>query len=278
MIISHKYKFIFLHVPKTGGSAIKAYLSQFLGDNDLQLGWSDTLDWKIPYNQRVYREILKDKNLKFVKEALKRRLIDKRIFERPILDFALRKIISKKLKTNTSHATAWHVSKFAPKEWKKYFKFCFVRNPYTHAVSHFNWNEKNWNLSKIKIELKKEKNLANKNLFKKYLSNLIKKKNSKRTHSVSDRSFLIPGNEIYTLQNKIAVDFIGKFENIENDLNTIKQKLKLPKTNFELPHTKNSKNTSFLKFYDNQNKELVEKIWKKEFEFFNYKYDFRKNI
>ena len=61
-------------------------------------------------------------------------------------------------------------------------------------------------------------------MFKKYLSNLIKKK-FKRTHSVSDRSFLIPGNEIYTLQNKIAVDFIGKFENIENDLNTIKQKL-----------------------------------------------------
>ena len=34
MIISDKYKFIFLHIPKTGGSSISAYLNQFLGKND----------------------------------------------------------------------------------------------------------------------------------------------------------------------------------------------------------------------------------------------------
>ena len=37
MIISHKYKFIFLHVPKTAGSSINTYFSQFIGDKDMQM-------------------------------------------------------------------------------------------------------------------------------------------------------------------------------------------------------------------------------------------------
>ena len=108
--------------------------------------------------------------------------------------------------------------------------------------------------------------------------NLLRKKNKKKSNNISDRSFLIPGNDIYTLNGKIAVDYIGKFENLKNDLNLIKKKLRLPKTNFELPHTKNSKLVSISNFYNEENKKLVEKIWQKEFEFFNYKYDFKKNI
>ena len=40
MIISHKYKFIFLHVPKTAGSSINTYFSQFIGDKDILNGWN----------------------------------------------------------------------------------------------------------------------------------------------------------------------------------------------------------------------------------------------
>jgi len=35
MIISHKYKFIFIKTRKTAGTSIEAYFSQFCGDNDI---------------------------------------------------------------------------------------------------------------------------------------------------------------------------------------------------------------------------------------------------
>ena len=50
MIISHKYKFIFLHVPKTAGSSINTYFSQFIGDKDILNGWNHSLRQGIPYN------------------------------------------------------------------------------------------------------------------------------------------------------------------------------------------------------------------------------------
>ncbi|WP_275670288.1 hypothetical protein [Okeania hirsuta] len=35
MIISHKYKFIFLKTIKTSGTSIEIYLSRFCGDDDV---------------------------------------------------------------------------------------------------------------------------------------------------------------------------------------------------------------------------------------------------
>jgi len=38
MIINHSYRFIFLHVPKTAGTSITSWLSQFTSWNDIELG------------------------------------------------------------------------------------------------------------------------------------------------------------------------------------------------------------------------------------------------
>lgn len=44
MIISHRHKFIFIHVPKTAGSTVSAYLAREFGPWDVQLGsWKDAL-------------------------------------------------------------------------------------------------------------------------------------------------------------------------------------------------------------------------------------------
>ena len=38
MIISHKHKFIFIHINKCGGSSVTRALMPYLGPNDLVLG------------------------------------------------------------------------------------------------------------------------------------------------------------------------------------------------------------------------------------------------
>ena len=148
MIISDKYKYIFLHVPKTGGSSVAVYLSQFLGPKDLMLdAWNDALRMGVPYNQRVYDEINNNYGMQMVAEAVGLRSVDGKIFERPIIDYALRKVVSKRLGTDSVHAPAANVRKMEPEKWDQYFKFAFVRNPFTHAVSFWRWNEKDWSLA-----------------------------------------------------------------------------------------------------------------------------------
>ena len=82
MIISDKYKYTFLHVPKVAGSSIAVYLSQFLGDDDLMLdAWNDTLIHRIPYNKRVFKEVNTKFGLKMIGEALSLRMIDGKMFD-----------------------------------------------------------------------------------------------------------------------------------------------------------------------------------------------------
>ena len=45
-------------------------------------------------------------------------------------------------------------------------------------------------------------------------------------------------SNIYTINGKIAVDYVGKFEDLKNDISKIQKILKLPKSKFNLPHSK----------------------------------------
>ena len=263
MIISHKYKFIFLHVPKTAGSSIAAYMSQFLGDNDIMNEWNHSSKFGIWYNKKSL-ELLNNKYaLKMISSAIKKRIKDGRIMERPILDYAIRKVLKLKLGSESRHIKAESIKKYDSKIWNSYFKFCFVRNPYSHAVSNWLWNENKWSLYKKKNSF--ESNGRTKQNFTKYLIKLKKEKNLKD-------GFKVPGTKIYTINNKICVDFVGKYENLQKDLDIIKKKLKLPAEKFNLPHEKKNSYGHYLKYFNEKNKKLVEQIWNKEFEFFDYKF------
>jgi len=264
MIISHKHKFIYLHVPKTAGSSVSTFFSQYLGDNDILNGWNHPLREGIPYNKNTLKTVNSKLGLKMVSKAINLRLKDRKLFERPIIDYAFREVLKKKMGTNSRHATAKHLKNFDKKSWDKYFKFAFVRNPYAHAISCWMWDEEKWPIINNKrIENKKK---LKKEEFIKYLKNLRKKIGKERSY------FKIPGNKIYLIDNKISVDFIGKFENLNKDIIKIQKILKLPKEKIPLKHTKRNTTKNYLKSYSKESKKLVEEIWKKEFELFNYKY------
>lgn len=263
MIISHKYKFIFLHVPKTGGSSIAAYLSQFLGDDDIMNEWSHSLKFGISYN----KESLKLLNNKFalsrISYAIKKRIKDGMILERPIFDYALKQVLMKKFGTESRHVPGKNIKKYDPKMFKNYFKFCFVRNPYSHAVSAWMWNENEWSIYGNNRKIYKNKTKKNFSIYLKWL----KKKNN-------ENFFKLPGSKIYSINDEICVDYVGKFETIVQDLNKIKRILKLPVERFKIPHEKNNNyNQNYFEYYNAENKKLVEEIWAKVFKLFNYKYE-----
>lgn len=95
------------------------------------------------------------------------------------------------------------------KVWESYYKFCFERNPWDRIISLYYWRNQSEPRSTLAEFIRSDEPL------------LLKKK----------------GYELYTINGKIAVDKIGKFENISEELEQIRNKVGIPKK-LELPRAK----------------------------------------
>jgi hypothetical protein len=78
----------------------------------------------------------------------------------------------------------------------------------------------------------------------------------------------------YSINNKIAVDFIGKYENLEQDLKTVCKKTGIP-SNKPLPVTKahtRKETDDYHKFYNQELKNIIAKKFAKEIRLLGYQY------
>ena len=120
MVISHKYKFIFVKTVKTAGTSIEIFLSQHCGENDILT----------PITPHVYPHVAR--NYKG--------------FSNPITDIILKRGRGIKntfrqwvhLNKYYSHMPARIIRRrVSPQVWNSYFKFCVERNPWDKTISHY---------------------------------------------------------------------------------------------------------------------------------------------
>ena len=179
------------------------------------------------------------------------------------------------------HLTIQEIYKVKQKEFSNYKKISFVRNPYDKIVSEYLWRIQVY--AKKKIE------------FKKYLfDEVIPRKNGKNIFIqdfYKDES-LIPLMDIHYLeQYKFLVnkdgsfdtDFIGKFENLEEDFfktfgfKILENKIHKSKSNYlyylyKKIVPKSLKKKAYRQFYDNETRDLVYKEYNKDIKYFNYNF------
>ena len=135
-----------------------------------------------------------------------------------------------------------------------YFKFCFVRNPWDRAVSMYKY-------------------LANKTeTFEEFLTNGPGNPDSKLAY------FFKPQTHYILDPNKrVKVDFIGNFETLKEDLDSIITRLHL---NAKLKHVNSSRaipsktnaHCSYRDFYCQKTRKLIEKIYASDAKTFNYEF------
>lgn len=152
---------------------------------------------------------------------------------------------------------------FSPNTFKKYYKFTFVRNPWDRLVSTY-FFLKNGGLTE-KDKIWADANLATYKSFKDFVENWLNEENIKKSlHFQQQYVFL--ENE----KGMIAVDFIGRFENIDEDFRKITQVLKIDRKLGKRNVSK--RDADYRKYYNNKTRAIVASVYNKDIELFNYKF------
>jgi hypothetical protein len=153
---------------------------------------------------------------------------------------------SRQPKYYKNHAPAWYIRDHIDRDiWNTYFKFCFERNPFDKAISRYYWSTRN-------VTPRPE--------IGEYLA--------------SAPIELLSNWDIYTIDDKIAVDFVGRYESLHEDLAKVAEKLGLP-GGINLPNAKGGHrkdNRHYSEVLDARARARLEQVCAKEIAAFSYHY------
>jgi hypothetical protein len=146
-----------------------------------------------------------------------------------------------------NHAPASFIQRrVEPEIWRSYFKFCFERNPYDKAISRYFWSTRDANAPRpIADYLGRAK--------RRQLSNW----------------------QIYTIRDEIAVDFVGRFEHLHEDLAAALSQLGLA-VELPLPRAKSRYRRDkrhYSQVLDSPSRALVERVCARELAAFSYPWE-----
>lgn len=244
-MISDLHKYIFVHIPKCGGTSIEHDL--LLRETNLPEDITTDPYWIDNLNKATQDKFLLGKRLSTkIKELSKKRKIDTR-----------------------QH---YMCSEYPPDKMKLYFKFTFVRNPFSKLVSEW--------LHFKKYESELFKNVDFKDCLGAFWECTDKKlktfKYTPRSANISDsdlnRKVMFPWHEhsIYQWRYTMGCDFIGRFENLQEHFDIVCDKIKIPRR--KLPHTNKTNHKHYTEYYDDETRKIVAEKYARDIKLFGYKF------
>lgn len=137
-------------------------------------------------------------------------------------------------------------------EFNSYYKFCFVRNSWDRLYS--------WYANVMRDEKhKKAYNIQGACSLKKFVKEKLP------PQRFNQLSF------ITNAEGDIPMDFIGRFENLNQDFSVVCNELGIQ--NSQLPEILVSGNNHYSNYYDGETIDLVYKLYKKEIDYFEFEFD-----
>lgn len=212
-MISQPYKCIFIEVPKTGSTSIRTIIGEPLKAHMDIREYKEKITTQFPFDRGEYN-------------------LEKMLYN--------------------TFVPASIKEKRGEKIFNEYFKFGFVRNPWSRAVSLY--------LRKESIQMR------DKMTFEEFV-NWINYSSDTCVHPSQKRNQL---DWFLDEKGEVAVDFIGKFENLESDWQTIAEKIHADPV---LPHANRnsiSKEKHYSEYYTDKTKEIIRKKFIVDVEKFGY--------
>jgi hypothetical protein len=216
-MISIKKKFLFIHVPKTGGNSIQNILRDYSEDDVVVLA---------KHQDGIERFEVRNKQ------------------------YNIRK-----------HSTLTHYKSVLDAGiYRSLYKFATIRNPWDMLISYYfsphrgvnEWNRENF------ITL-----VNTVSTLRQYV----------REKSLKDRVLDKLGAQKLNINKKLDadVDFIMKFEYLDDDFKLVCKRLEIPY--FPLPKRNVSVRVHYSRYYDDELREIVRKKFVEEIEFGNYSFE-----
>ena len=180
MIVSHAHRFIFLKTKKTAGTSMEIALSGICGPDDVIT--------PIPDRDEAERRRLGRRGPQNCRLGIRRyRSQD-----------ALALLLHRQILRFHNHTPALEIRRLLPREvWDGYFKFCFDRNPWDKAVSHYYWQ-------------------GGESLFP-----------SVKDFLLSGRGQPYSNFKLYSIRGFLAMDEVYRYEEIDSALADISERLGL---------------------------------------------------
>jgi hypothetical protein len=148
-------------------------------------------------------------------------------------------------------------NKIGSKIWNEYFKFCVVRNPYSKLISLLYFLTLKWSV-------------IGENVEKKWLIDIVRSDFRKKLYSEKDDYF---SEKLYCIDNKIAVDYIVRYENYYDDLEKIFNRLDITFNKNTFPRINSEYADKNIKEKDFLTKDMIEYVKEhSKFELENFGY------
>jgi hypothetical protein len=235
MLVSHKHKFIFLRPRKTASTSVEAYFEKFC--------LPATADTTVKHNRRhsitqvgiVTPRGLENAKIKCAKLGWRNHMIARNVKQ-----------------------------KLTTEQWKTYFKFSIVRNPFDKLISwyYFMPHRYNANYRSKGTNLKQERRNFNKWVQSEYC-----------------KIFLAKEQKIISVKGKYCLDGVIRLEHLEKDIKNVCKTLDLP---IDLTRLKNFKsnvkpnNFTPAQLYTKKSIELVNKLCANYMKKFKYSFPEKK--
>ncbi|EEP3497393.1 sulfotransferase family protein, partial [Campylobacter coli] len=175
---------------------------------------------------------------------------------------SIERVIYQTDKWLVGHVKASDYTKFDKDKFDIYFSFGFVRNPYDRVVSAYHYLK---NDSPDPCDIKWGRLHINNLTFEEFILSLqdeeFKEEILSKNHFSFQYKYLCDKNM------NILVNFIGKFEKLDNDFKKI---LNILRRKDSLVHINKSKHLNYRDYYNSQTYKIIREIYRDDFEIFDY--------
>jgi len=147
-------------------------------------------------------------------------------------------------------------------DFDRYFKFAFVRNPWDRMVSLFSYLTQTERIPRKRIRdfLGISQDIS----FKAFVRTICE--SEPHPHWEEQHKFVLDED------GKLLVDFIGRYENLHQGYTYVCSQLPRLRKKVPLPRRLASLRCSYLRYYDNETREMVADKYKTDRELFGYSF------
>lgn len=152
------------------------------------------------------------------------------------------------------HSPLIHAERAMPHElFQRYFKFAFVRNPWDRLVSEYEFIRNQPDHARHQRMMRME--------FAEYAKYQSGREDAHQYRVLVNR------------KGELAMDFVGRFENLKADLATVSERIQVDFQNLSHDNKNKAKKRPYQSYYNTELRRQVGEWWARDVEMFDYSFE-----